>query len=183
MLSTARALPTSTDDVLKHLIRSIPDFPIPGINFKDITPLLADPQGFQSAIDKACSQISGLPVDVVVAIESRGFVLGAPIAARVSAGLILVRKPGKLPGEKDRFPYSCEYCDGVLEVHRGSIQPGMRCLVVDDLLATGGTARATADYIASVGAEVSGFSFLIELAALGGRSLLQSAPVYSVLVY
>jgi adenine phosphoribosyltransferase len=175
--------PQSSDDFLKGLVRNIPDFPIPGINFKDITPLLVNPRGFGLAIEKASSQISNIHVDAVVAIESRGFAFGAPIAANVSAGLILIRKPGKLPAEKDTFPYTCEYCSGLLEVHRGSIQPNMRYLIVDDLLATGGTARATADYIASVGGEIVGFSFLIELTALGGRSLLQRAPVHSVLVY
>lgn len=179
------AHPVSHDEsvYLKGFIREIPDFPIPGIKFKDITPLLADPTAFSTIIGASVRRWKSIGIDQVVAVESRGFILGAPLAQAVSAGLILVRKPGKLPGERDRFDYTCEYCNGQLEVHSGLVQQGARCLVIDDLLATGGTARATADYLLSKGASIVGYGFLVELSVLRGRALLTDAPMHSVMTY
>jgi adenine phosphoribosyltransferase len=170
------------ESLLKESIVSIPDFPIAGINFKDITPLLADPALFPLAIDELYKLMSSWEVDAVVAIESRGFIVGAPLADRLRAGLIPVRKPGKLPGGKDCFSYTCEYSTGTLEVRENAIREGGRYLVVDDLLATGGTARATYDYITAKGGAVAGFGFLVELTALNGRALLER-PVQSLLQY
>jgi len=168
---------------LKSFIRSIPDFPIAGIDFKDITPLLADSHGFTLIVESSIAFWRKAHIDAVIAVEARGFLVGAPLAHLLSVGLILVRKPGKLPGERDQFAYTCEYSSGALEVHRGLVKEGMRCLIVDDLLATGGTARATADYVLRSHAVIGGFSFVVELAALKGRLLLNDGPVYSVLQY
>jgi adenine phosphoribosyltransferase len=173
----------SVDLFLKSLIREIPDFPVDGIGFKDITPLLANEKAFALAINQSVARWRTTPIELVVAIESRGFLLGAPLAHAISAGLVLVRKPGKLPAAKDRFAYTCEYCSGTLEVHKGSITLGKKCLVVDDLLATGGTAVATAEYVKSVGGDIAGFSFLVELSFLNGRTILSQAPVHSVIAY
>jgi adenine phosphoribosyltransferase len=172
-----------TEELLRSAILSIPDFPIPGIDFKDITPLLARRDTFPLAIDALVTMLAPQDVDGVVAIESRGFLIGAPLASALRCGIVLMRKPGKLPGETDRFGYSCEYCDGTLEVRRGAVKSGGRYLIVDDLLATGGTARATADYLGTRNATVTGFTFLVELAVLEGRRRLVEAPVYSLLKY
>ena len=169
--------------LLKSFVKDIPNFPIEGIVFKDITPLLADSEAFSQAIEQAVAYWQAVPIDLVVAVESRGFILGAPLAYALSAGLVLVRKPGKLPGAKDRFDYTCEYCSGTLEVHKGSIGRGKRCLFVDDLLATGGTAYATANYIQSMGGELAGFGFLVEISSLNGRAALSRGPIHSVLSY
>jgi adenine phosphoribosyltransferase len=171
------------DSVFKDLIRTVPDFPIPGIQFKDISPLLADPSALSLVLDISSEYWIGTEVDGVLAIESRGFVLGTALARSLAAGLVIVRKPGKLPGIRDSFDYTCEYCSGRLEVGQGLVQPGKHYLVVDDLLATGGTARATADYVLSKGASVAGYSFMVELPALHGRQLLDEAPVHSTIRY
>jgi adenine phosphoribosyltransferase len=170
-------------DVLKAAIRDIPDFPIPGIGFKDITPVLADPVLFGLAIDGVCDALGSIPFDRILAVESRGFLLGAAIAARLDSGVILVRKPGKLPGDVDRFGYTCEYCAGDLEVCRGALRPGLNYLVVDDVLATGGTARACADHVLREGGTVAGYGFLLELTFLDGRKRLDDAPVVSIVRY
>jgi adenine phosphoribosyltransferase len=179
---------TDTEDLVAALKASIPtyaDFPAPGIAFKDITPLLADGDRFAATIDWLCARLESAKTtfEAVLAIESRGFVFGAPIAARFRSGLVLVRKPGKLPGLVESFDYTCEYCAGRLEVERGAIEPLARYLIVDDLLATGGTARAVADYVAQRGGAVAGYCFLVELSFLDGRALLGDAPVFSLLTY
>jgi adenine phosphoribosyltransferase len=167
--------------LVRQRLGSVPDFPVPGIDFKDITPVLADGEAFASLIAELRDRARALgEIDGVLAIESRGFVFGAPLASELRSGLILVRKPGKLPGENDSFAYTCEYRSGMLEVRPGAIQPGKRYLVVDDLLATGGTARATADYIGARGGSVAGFCFFLELTFLGGREVLRDAPVISL---
>jgi adenine phosphoribosyltransferase len=176
--------PPSVDvERLKDRIRSIPDFPIAGIGFKDITPLLASPDLFGLAVDGVCAALEGIKFDRILAVESRGFVLGAALAARLHSGIVLVRKPGKLPGDVDRFAYSCEYCTGDLEVCRGAVEAGLSYLVVDDVLATGGTARACADYVLRQRGAVAGYAFLLELSFLEGRALLADAPVVSLIPY
>lgn len=176
-------LSSENQELLKQYIISIPDFPIPGINFKDITPLLAQGDAFSLAIDEICFLLSHLDFDAVVAIESRGFIIGAPIAHYFRIGFVIVRKPGKLPNTKDSFNYTCEYRSGILEIHQGVIKPGLKYLIIDDVLATGGTAGATADYIIKSGGKLAGFCFLIELSFLQGRTLLKEAPVLSLLKY
>jgi adenine phosphoribosyltransferase len=176
-------LSPDVDAWFKSDIASIADFPIPGIDFKDITPLLANQEKFAFAIEALAKPLNGLPLDAVIAVESRGFIVGAPLASVLRLGLVLARKPGKLPGERDSFGYTCEYCSGTLEVRRGSVRPGLRYLIVDDLLATGGTARATADYVSAKGGEVIGFCFLVELTMLEGRSRLLDGAVFSLLKY
>jgi adenine phosphoribosyltransferase len=173
----------ATEDSLKEHIVNIPDFPVPGINFKDITPLVAQREKFALAIDELCRLLSPLQFDAVVAIESRGFVIGAPIAHKFRVGLIMVRKPGKLPGDKDSFEYTCEYCSGSLEVGKRAIQPHLRYLILDDLLATGGTTKAVSDYVVQAAGTISGFCFLVELTMLHGRALLQQGLVVSLLKY
>lgn len=174
---------TVHDAFLKGLIPSIPDFPIPGICFKDITPLLANPEAFSHVIDASAGYWKNASANLIAAVEARGFVLGSALAHALGLGLVIVRKPGKLPGARDRFDYTCEYCSGQLEVEKGLVKPGQEVIVVDDLLATGGTARAVADYVISQGARVSGYSFLIELSMLNGRRLLSDARVHAELIY
>lgn len=176
---------SALSEQLKMNIVSVPDFPVDGIDFKDITPLLEDGEKFASAIDGLVAGLTGEvgDFDTVLAVESRGFVFGAPVASRLRRGLALVRKPGKLPGAPDRFAYTCEYCSGTLEIRRGAVVPPCRYLVLDDILATGGTARAVADYVVGRGAEVAGFCFAVELSFLDGRAMLDDAPVVSLLRY
>ena len=170
---------------LREAIATHPDFPVPGIVFKDIVPLLADGEKFATAIDRLHDRLTAenLQLDAIMAVESRGFIFGAPLASRLRRGLVLVRKPGKLPGRTDTFGYTCEYAAGTLTVQSGAVQPGRRYLVLDDLLATGGTARAVADYTRDQGGIVAGFCFFIELSFLEGRRLLTGAPLVSLLVY
>ena len=158
---------------IESLVRAIPDFPIPGILFRDITPLLKDPKGFKTAVDLFVDKYKGHRLDYVVAIEARGYMLGAPLAYLIGAGFVPVRKPGKLPGTKFTEEYALEYGTNSLEVHDDAIGDGQRVLVVDDLLATGGTAAATARLLERLGAEIVGFAFLIELSFLDGRSTLE----------
>ena len=167
---------------LRALIREIPDFPKPGILFRDITPLLASGAGLQEAVRRMAEPYRGA-VDVVLGIESRGFILGAPIAVELGVGLAIVRKPGKLPASKLAASYALEYGTDSLEIHADAIGHGHRVLVVDDLLATGGTAAAAADLVRQLGGKVAAVSFLIELAALGGRARLAPIPVHAVLSY
>jgi adenine phosphoribosyltransferase len=170
-------------DVLKAKIRHVPDFPKAGILFYDVTTLLRDPRGFRLAMDSLSGAYMDRDINLVVGVESRGFILGSVVADRVGAGFVLVRKVGKLPAETVRATYDLEYGSDSLEIHRDAVEPGQRVLVVDDLLATGGTARATVDLVKRLGGEVVGVAFLIELVELNGRSLLQGEDVYSVLQY
>jgi adenine phosphoribosyltransferase len=168
---------------IETLIRAIPDFPIPGILFRDITPLLRDKLGFRRAVDVFAERFAGCGVQHVVAIESRGYIFGAPLAYAIGAGLIPVRKPGKLPHETLREEYTLEYGTNALEIHADAILPGERVVVVDDLLATGGTAAATGRLLERLGAQVEAFAFLVELKALDGRSKLSGHNVVSFVEY
>ena len=168
---------------LKQRIRHVPDFPKPGILFYDVTTLLQDAAGFAQAVDAMCTPHAGRPIDLVVGIESRGFIFGAAVADRLKAGFAPVRKPGKLPSKTRRASYALEYGEDTLEIHEDAAGKGARVLIVDDLLATGGTASATLGLVKGLGAEVVGVQFLIELVALGGRAKLAGAPVHAVLQY
>jgi adenine phosphoribosyltransferase len=172
-----------TMDQLKAKIRSVPDFPKAGILFYDITTLLQDAAGFRAAIDSLAIPFQDQGIEVVVAVESRGFIFGAAVADRIGAGFTPVRKPGKLPSTTVRCSYALEYGTDSLEMHRDAVRPGQRVLIVDDLLATGGTARATTDLVKELGGEVYALAFLIELAALNGRQRLAGERIHSVLKY
>ncbi|GAC1447260.1 MAG: adenine phosphoribosyltransferase [Vulcanimicrobiaceae bacterium] len=168
---------------IEPLIRAIPDFPIPGILFRDITPLLKDARGFRAAIDLFAERYRKDDIDLVVAMEARGYIFGAPLAYALGAGFVPVRKPGKLPSTTFVESYALEYGTNSLEIHDDAVGHGQRVLVIDDLLATGGTALATARLLAKLGAEVVGFGFLIELVALGGREALAPHDVTAFLTY
>lgn len=170
-------------DTLKNQIRSVPDFPKPGILFYDITTLMKDPAGFKSAVTAMAAPYVDANVDLVVGIESRGFIFGAAVADRIGAGFAPVRKLGKLPSTTRRASYDLEYGSDALEIHEDAIQKGQRVLIVDDLLATGGTASATVGLVRGLGADVVGVQFLIELLALGGRARLVHEKVNAVLAY
>jgi adenine phosphoribosyltransferase len=170
-------------DALKSKIRHVPDFPKAGILFYDVTTLLRDPEGFRIAIDSMSDPYRDRGISLVVGIESRGFILGSAVADRLGAGFVPVRKVGKLPSVTVRVTYDLEYGSDCLEMHRDAIEPGQRVLIVDDLLATGGTARATVDLVKQLGGQVEGLAFLIELAELKGRSRLLGEPIYAVLQY
>ena len=170
-------------DALKAMIRHVPDFPKPGITFFDITTLLRNREGFARAVDSLANPYQRQAVDYVVGIESRGFIFGGAVADRLRAGFVPVRKIGKLPARTLRVTYDLEYGSDSLEIHEDAIEQGQRVLIVDDLLATGGTARATVDLIRQTGGEVLGLAFLIELEALNGRSRLQDEAVFAVLRY
>jgi len=177
----AAARASAEIDLMRARVRDVPDFPQAGILFRDITPLLADPEVFHATVEHMAAPFGG--VDKVVAIESRGFILGAPVALALRAGLVPVRKEGRLPSETIRSAYSLEYGTAVLEIHRDAIAPGDRVLIVDDVLATGGTVGAAAYLIEELGGIVAGVTLLIELAALGGRERLVGFDVRSLLVY
>jgi len=166
---------------LKAAIRDVPDFPKPGIVFKDITTLLRDPVAFRRALDLMTVLCGDLPAEKVVAIESRGFILGGALADRLGAGFVPVRKPGKLPWKARRVSYELEYGQDELEMHEDALAPGDRVLVVDDVIATGGTARAVGDLCEAMGAKVSGFAFLVELTFLKGRERLAGREARSLL--
>jgi len=168
-------------DLARH-IRDIPDFPKPGILFKDITPLLADPAAFRETIDRLADGFRGR-VDTVLGIESRGFIVGAAVAYALGTGLALVRKPGKLPAQTYSAHYELEYGKDTLEIHRDAIGHGHRVLLVDDLLATGGTASAAAELIRRCGGTIAGFSFIVELAFLNGRKRIGEHEVRSLIRY
>jgi adenine phosphoribosyltransferase len=170
-------------EALKSRIRHVPDFPKPGILFYDVTTLLRDPEGFRLAIDSLAAPFQGKSIDVVVGIESRGFILGSAVADRIGAGFVPVRKLGKLPSKTIRASYALEYGSDSLEVHADGIERGQRVLIVDDLLATGGTAKATVDLVKELGGRVEGVAFLIELLALDGRKRLAGENVLAVLQY
>jgi adenine phosphoribosyltransferase len=168
---------------LKALIREIPDFPKPGILFRDITTLLQQPEGLNFVVDQLTHTFADQGLDYVAGIESRGFIFGAPLACRLGAGFVPVRKPGKLPAAVHSMTYDLEYGSDTLEVHQDAFQPNSRVLVVDDLLATGGTAQATAQLIAQTSAQLVGFAFIIELTDLAGRSRLPNTLVQSLVQY
>jgi adenine phosphoribosyltransferase len=172
-----------TMDDLKTKIRHIPDFPKAGILFYDITTLLQDPAGLRAAIDGLSLPFKDQGIDIVVGIESRGFIFGAAVADRIGAGFSPVRKPGKLPSTCVRTTYDLEYGSDTLEIHDDAVKKGQRVLIVDDLLATGGTARATMDLVKGLGGEVYALAFLIELVALNGRAKLAGERVHAVLQY
>lgn len=169
---------------LRSLVREIPDFPEPGVGFKDITTLLADPAGLATAVDLLADPFKGAGVELVVGVEARGFVFSAPVAYALDAGLVPIRKPGKLPSAIDSVSYELEYGGGTLEIHADAIPQGTRCLIVDDVLATGGTARAAVELVERQGGVVVGSAFLAELTFLGGRARLgSSAPVVALIDY
>ena len=170
-------------DDLKARIRNVPDFPRAGILFYDITTLLQDRVGFRAAVDSLAAPFEDQGIDVVVGIESRGFIFGAAVADRISAGFTPVRKPGKLPSRTVRATYALEYGTDSLEMHDDAIRGGQRVLIVDDLLATGGTAGATTELVKRLGGEVHALAFLIELVALKGRERLAGERVHTVLKY
>jgi adenine phosphoribosyltransferase len=170
---------------LNSLIRDIPDFPQSGILFRDITTLLNNAQGLRNTIDRLCTecQTANLTPDYIVGMESRGFIFATPLAYQLNAGFVPVRKPGKLPAPVYSATYELEYGTDRLEIHRDAIAPGSKVLIVDDLLATGGTAKATAELLAQLQAEVIGFAFVIELLALKGKDKLPTVPVISLVKY
>lgn len=168
---------------LQSLVRAIPDFPKPGILFRDITPLIKNARAFRAAIDLLAEAFVGQKVDYVVAIEARGYLVGAPLAHSLGTGLIPVRKPGKLPYDTLKANYALEYGTNTLEVHSDALGHGERVIIADDLLATGGTASATKSLVERLGGHVAGFAFLIELAALGGRDKLGQTPVTTLMSF
>jgi adenine phosphoribosyltransferase len=168
---------------LKDLIRDIPDFPKPGVVFKDITPLLADPEGFSLVVDSIAGRFDGLGVTKVVGIEARGFIIAAPVARKLAAGFVPVRKVGKLPWDVEAEAYELEYGTGLLEIHSDAVAIDERVLVVDDVLATGGTASATVRLIERLGAKIAGLGFVIELGFLNGRRQLPERDILSLLHY
>jgi len=170
-------------DNLKSKIRHVPDFPKAGILFYDITTLLQDPVGLRDAIDSLTTPFIGQGIEMVVGIESRGFIFGAAVADRLGAGFAPVRKPGKLPSTRTRVSYDLEYGSDALEIHDDAVKAGQRVLIVDDLLATGGTARAAADLVGRLGGQVHALAFLIELVGLNGRDKLAGQTLHSVLKY
>jgi adenine phosphoribosyltransferase len=170
-------------ELLEPLIREIPDFPKPGILFKDITPLLADPAGLALAVELMANPYRKADVDLVVGAESRGFIFGTAVAQALSCGFVPVRKPGKLPWQRRAQTYALEYGSDTLEIHADAMGPGQRVLMVDDLLATGGTMRACCDLVAGLGATIVGVSVLIELTFLNGREKLKPLSVSAVLKY
>ena len=168
---------------LKQHIRSVPDFPKAGILFYDITTLLRDREGYRITIDMLSTPFAGQDIDVVVGIESRGFILGAAVAHEIGAGFIPIRKPGKLPAKAIKEIYDLEYGKDALEIHEDAVQAGQRVLIVDDVLATGGTAAAAVQLVRKLGGELHGLAFLIELLFLNGKQKIAGEKVYSVLQY
>ena len=168
---------------LKARIRHIPDFPKPGVLFYDITTLLRDPTGLKVTIDRLATPYVGQGIDLVIGVESRGFILGAPVAERIGAGFIPIRKPGKLPAKALKEVYDLEYGQDALEIHADAIEKGQRVLIVDDVLATGGTAAAAVKLVKKLGGDLHGLVFLIELLFLDGKAKLAGEQVASVLQY
>lgn len=167
----------------KALIREVPDFPKPGILFYDITTLLKDARAFRAMLDELAARYRGKRIDKIVGIESRGFILGGPLADRLKTGFVPVRKPGKLPADRFEVKYNLEYGSNSLAIHRDAVGMGERVLVVDDLLATGGTAEATVRLLRQLGADIVGLVFLVELTSLKGREKLDGCPVHSLITY
>ena len=172
----------SVDD-LRARIREVPDFPKPGILFYDITTLLREPAAFAEVIDRMADAVKGERIDLVVGMESRGFIFAAPLAYKLGAGFVPVRKLGKLPAETIEVEYDLEYGTATLEIHRDAITPGQRVLIVDDLLATGGTVLGTIELVRRLGGEIAGLSFMVELTALGGRDRLGEFVIHTQLAY
>ncbi|MTI94978.1 MAG: adenine phosphoribosyltransferase [Firmicutes bacterium] len=168
---------------LKQTIRVIPDFPQKGIRFKDITTLMKDPVAFRQSIDDMAALVADLEIDVLVGPEARGFLMGAPLAYKLNAGFVPVRKSGKLPADVITASYELEYGKDTLEIHKDAINPGTKVLVVDDLLATGGTIWSAVDLVRQLGGEIVGVLFLIELTYLNGREKLADYPIYSLIKY
>jgi len=168
---------------LTNLIRDVPDFPIKGILFKDITTLLQDAQAFRQTVDALAKEYAGKQIDTVVAIESRGFIFGAPLAYRLGAGFVPIRKPGKLPAETVSIDYSLEYGTNTLEMHADAINQGQRVLIVDDLLATGGSAKAAVELVERLSGVVVGLAFVIELEFLDGIKKLEGYDVLSLIKF
>lgn len=168
---------------LKSLIRDIPDFPKPGILFRDITTLLRDREGLRYTLDTLTEKCYGLSADYIVGMESRGFLFGVPLAYKLGIGFIPVRKRGKLPAEINFVEYELEYGTDRLEIHQDAIEPGSRVLIVDDLMATGGTAVATGQLLQQAQCEIVGFAFIIELKDLGGREKLPDVPIVTLVEY
>src|SRR5262245_52638365 len=173
----------ANSDQLKKLIRGVPDFPKKGILFYDITTLLKDKLGFVTLIDALTEYYLEKQVDLVLGIEARGFIFGPALAYRLNAGFVPVRKPKKLPAETAKWTYDLEYGSDTLEIHRDAIQPGQRVIIVDDLLATGGTANATVQLVKSLGGEIAGLGFVVELDFLKGREKLAPYDVFALLHY
>ncbi len=170
-------------DELRKLIREVPDFPKPGINFYDITTLLKDPDGLKMTIDALAREYGDQKIDTVIGVESRGFIFGAPLAYQLGAGFVPVRKPRKLPAETLSVSYELEYGTDTLEIHKDAVGEGHRVLVVDDLLATGGTARAVVDLVEKLGGDIVSLMFVIELTFLGGRAKFNGYDVKSLIAY
>jgi len=170
-------------DALRKYIREVPDFPKPGINFYDITTLLKDAEGLEMTIDALTEQCRGMAIDTVIGVESRGFIFGTPLAYQLGVGFIPVRKPKKLPSEIASVSYDLEYGTDTLEIHRDAVGEGHNVLIVDDLLATGGTARAVVDLVEGLGGKVVGLHFVIELGFLNGRSKFEGYSVKSLINY
>jgi adenine phosphoribosyltransferase len=168
---------------LKALIRTVPDFPKPGILFYDITTLLKDKQGYATLIDALAAHYIGKDVDLVLGIEARGFIFGPALAYRLNAGFVPVRKPKKLPAETARVTYDLEYGKDTLEIHRDAIEPGQNVVIVDDLLATGGTMEATVELVRQLGGRIGGLAFVVELDFLRGRDRLKDHDIFSLLHY
>jgi adenine phosphoribosyltransferase len=169
--------------LLQTHIRDVPDFPKPGILFKDITPALQDPAALRAVIDHLAAHYADQSIDVIVGIESRGFIFGTALAYAMNKGISLVRKPGKLPWKTHQVSYDLEYGQDTLQIHTDAVAPGQRVLIVDDLLATGGTAEATCQLVEQCGGVVAGCAFLVELSFLEGRARLEGKAPYSILQY
>jgi adenine phosphoribosyltransferase len=170
-------------ETIKSLIRDIPDFPKPGILFKDITPLLSDAAAFRNAIDLMAEHYRGQKIDQIVCVEARGFLMGAPLAYKLNAGIIPVRKPGKLPAQCIKTTYALEYGTDTLEMHQDALRPGSRVLIADDVLATGGTTAGVVDLVQKLNGQVIGIAVLIELGFLKGRERLPGQDVFSLIKY
>ena len=168
---------------LKDAIRDIPDFPKPGILFKDITTLLKDKAAFKTAVNKLADKYKGKKIDLVVAVEARGFILGGAVAHKLGAGFVPVRKKGKLPWKTNSVTYDLEYGTDTLEMHQDAIRPGDKVLIIDDLLATGGTVKAVTDLVAKFKGKIVGIAFLIELKFLNGKDKLKGYPLFSLIKY
>jgi adenine phosphoribosyltransferase len=184
VMAEAKSVKSSVDcEHLKKLIREVPDFPKKGILFYDITTLLKDKVGFATLIDALSEHYLSKDIDLVLGMEARGFIFGPAVAYRLNAGFVPVRKPGKLPAATTKFDYALEYGTNTLEIHQDAIQKGQRVVIVDDLLATGGTAEATAKLAESLGAQIAGLAFVVELDFLNPRKKLQQYDVFSLLHY
>ncbi len=172
-----------TEETMKQIIRDVPDFPMDGVLFRDITPILQNPRAFNEVVCSIVECVKPMKPDVIVGIESRGFILGAPVALELGLGFVPVRKKGKLPWETVQAEYDLEYGTNIVEIHKDAIESGMKVAVVDDLLATGGTAKASAQLVEELGGIVSGMSFIIELEFLKGRQVLNNYEVCSLVRY